>query len=170
MHHVVICIRVNSCSIVKIQQGCTVGEPLITSEDAVCVVDYRSPVIEDSWGRKCRVITWDRQVPSNTFIRIRICSADPGCTSGCGGDCDIVGNGASIKNDLISYLVDGTNYVNALQALLLGSGSLGCTYIGCIGAGPDCCTDADGNQLFESVHDIPWGSEIVVGPIGNLLL
>jgi hypothetical protein len=155
LHHVVICFKVNNCSLVKIQQGCGTGA-VSTGFDTQCLVDYRSPIIEDSWGKKCRVIVWDRQVPTNTYIRIRVCNSSPGCET---GDCDLSATGGVINNELLSYSIDGVSIKGQLQTVLSGSGESNCVRVGCIDGTTACA--------FETLNDVTWGSEIVVGPIGD---
>ena len=172
MNHVVICLRVNSNSQISIQQGCFLGSTLATGDtDPVCSVDYRSGVTEDSWGRKCRVVTWDRFVPSDTFVRIRVCGVNDGCQGACGSDADYTTLGTNIHNALLQYSINGVSLMSQLQATLIGGGVNGCILVGCknatVGA-TDCCQTA-GVSVFTSLTNIPWDSQIQVGPIGQLL-
>jgi hypothetical protein len=155
MHHVVACFKVNNCSVVKIQQGCGLGA-ITTDQETQCAVDYRSAITEDSWGKKCRVIVWDRQVPTNTFIRIRVCNSSPGCET---GDCDLSAAGTIINNELVSFSIDGVSIKGQLQAVLTGGGFSNCVHVGCIDPEVACG--------FTTLANVPWGAEIVVGPIGT---
>lgn len=173
LHHVRICFRVNNNTQVKIQQGClvTTHEVAPLGARTECVVDYRSGVTEDSWGRKCRVIYWDRFVPTDSFIRLRICASDS-CDGGCSND-DINASGQVIPNALINFEIDGVKIINTLQAILVDhvnfpGGISGCVQVNCTNSADrvtDCCQIA-GGITWDSLSNIPWNSQIVVGPIG----
>lgn len=171
IHHVKICIQVNQSTCVKIQQGCLLSQ---SGED--CSVDYEWGVVEDSWGRKCRVIEWNRQVPKDTFVRIRFCSCDA-CSTGCGRDTG--GLLGAPTNKLLKLEVDGIDYVGFVQGVRDIGGVLGCVRAWCTGStvGADnegvCCqydgaaTPGINTVSWTSVEDLPWGAEIVFGPIGQ---
>jgi len=160
VHKVTICFRVNKNTQIQIQQGCPI-------RDSDCSVSYSTGLTEDSWGRQCRVVTWDHFVESDKYIRILVCGASGSCFgSSCGEALNT--KGQRIKNQLLKYTVDGINIVNLLQYILINGDTSGCIRVGCVNEeGPDCCHNADGTPSFTTLQDIPWNSEIVVGPIGQ---
>lgn len=177
LHKVNICFRVVCGTCVQINQGCLVTEtPGTNSDISDCTIDWTWGTVESSWGRKCRVINWNRTVPSNSFIRIRICPCNP-CSTGCGisGDSDLSGGVAS--NGLVKFQVDGQDYVNFLQGVRDAGGQLGCNRAWCtsfntsLTAPADCCTSGDGVISWTNItRDLPWGTEIVFGPIGGPII
>ena len=141
----------------KIQQGCQVG-----TNPLDCEIDYNWGLIENSWGRTCRLVEWNRKVPSKSFIRLRLCSADS--CSGC-NETALTLCGSVIKNELLKFEVDGIDYVGILQDLLLNyDGVLGCIKVSC----PGCCNSQQ--FPFTDLGNMPTGAEIVFGPIGAPLL
>lgn len=163
IHHVKICVKVNENTCVKIQQGCWYGTECTD-------VDWTWGTTDDSWGRKCRVIEWNRKVPKNTFIRIRFCSCD-NCSAGCGeGDYD-QSLGASIHNALLKFEVDGLDYTSVIQGSLEpGTVQRGCITTSCFGFGDCCTTEPEDDPRWTSVVDIPWGAQVTFGPIGQAFL
>lgn len=154
LHKVSFCLQITQRTCATIQQGCS------ESSDAPCSVRYNWGATEDSWGRSCRVINFDRSVPRGTFIRIRLCACN-GCDSLCSDPTVLQ------TNKLISFLVDGVDYVPTIQgARDTESHTLGCIYVGCQGGSviEGACCDGEWG-----VDDLPFGSEIVFGPIGTAL-
>jgi hypothetical protein len=157
MHKVTFCLQITERTCAKIQQGCS------ESSDATCAVRYNWGLVEDTWGRPCRVIKFDRSVARGTFIRIRLCSCDA---------CDSVLCSDATRpqtNKLISFLVDGIDYLPTIEsARAADDHTLGCIYVGCQGGfniEGACCDEARDWTL----NDLPFGSEIVFGPIGTAL-
>ena len=116
IHHVKICIRINEYTSVKIQQGCGIKKPSakLLSETYGCPVEYNWGLIENSWGRSCRTVEWNRQVPSTSFIRLQLCSVDL-CSTCEDTAYTLCGN--EIKNQLLKFEVDQVDYTNVLQTV-----------------------------------------------------
>jgi hypothetical protein len=106
---------------------------------------------------------FDRAVPRNSFIRIRLCSCD-GCDSTCTVD------GTQNYNKLISFQVDGVEYAPLLDLVrsTQTGGVLGCLQVNCYGDGA-CCDSATFNGAEGSLSDMPSSSQIVFGPIGQTI-
>jgi len=117
-------------------------------------------------------------VKSGSFIRILTCS-NGACTSAvnCGLGVEDTTSGALPYADapkLLKFLVDGLNinsYLEAVRATLTPVPHAdGCVYVGCRDRttptlAEGCCDySLDG---FASLDQIPWGSEILVGPFGE---
>ncbi len=179
-YNVQICVLINSRTQVKISVGCA------TSADA-CDIYYPPTVAQDSWGRKCRMVSFSRQVPKGAFIRIQLCGLD-GCSDSCYPSSYEVGG--FVPNALQTFSVDG---VSKLQTLLdvaddfSGEVTNPC-YVkaACIGSvtgatagdtGNACCQWYDPAQTAPVVRFSPGqtvndlanlaiGTEFVFGPIG----
>lgn len=172
-HRVQLCIKINRQTAVKIEQGCLVGEPSGTT----CPVKYASVLTQDSWGRECRIVSWDRQVPTDTFIRITLCPADD-CTVGCGVAADALAGVCT--NALLKVLIDGVDYLSFIQNTVRGSETPGiwnCWRAWCAIQGAvlppgtpvtDCCATT-GTINWETVDALPWGAQFVLGPIGAVV-
>jgi hypothetical protein len=183
MHHVVICFEINACSQVQIDVGCSPSGGCADGEIA-----WVSGAVQDTWGRQFRTVQFDQHVQDGAYIRITTCAkgACSGCT-GCGlGVKDTLTDPDTYPgaNKLLKYLVDGQDIRRYLTEVLAlpglpapspaqETGLDGCVYVGCAArtvnnADPSatltCCEyGADG---FANLSQIPWGSEITVGPIG----
>lgn len=143
------CLQINQSTCAIIQQGC-----LLEREGDSCNVAYSFGATEDSWGRKCRVIHFQRLVPRDSFIRIRLCA----CSS-CGSTCN---DGSLEDNKLINFIVDGVDVRPLIvDAAAEETGSIGCVYAGCVDS-PQCCTQEGWN-----IDSLTYGTEIVVGPLGS---
>jgi len=175
IHHVVICVQVNNATTVTIEEGC---RTLDSDPDGCGEISYGFASNDNSWGRKCRVVEFNRKVSSDRFLRVRFCSNSNSCAP-CGEDVSLTGG--VIPNKLIRFQVDGVNYKNTLQLVLERNEAVHdtnpCLYVGCIGGlygrerFSDCCTvDATTGDTFLTLNDIPRGSEIRFGPIGDNLL
>lgn len=173
LHNVTVCIRVNSCTTVKIQQGC-----LRDASKGDCAAVYSWGQTYDSWGRKCRVATWQRKVPNDAFIRIRFCPKDS-CETSC--ICDDNGDGLHNPNQLLKFDIDGQDARRVIEAVNaypgdLADASTGGTYscmrAACIdpagGATGDCCYVSPTGEVNWTVDDIAVGAEIVVGPMNDV--
>jgi len=165
LHHVVICFEVNATSSVQIDVGCP-GEG-----STGCAQSWIYGAPQDSWGRQSRVVQFDQQVQDGAFIRITTCAKSPSCTlsDDCGLGPDI--QGAHIyANKLLRYLVDGTDITRYLHTVLISDTHTdGCVFVGCsdhTGATGACC-NYEGVNPFVSLAEVPYGSEITVGPIGG---
>ena len=164
--------EINACTSVQIDVGC----PVATGATG-CAPTWVYGTPQDSWGRQFRTVQFDQHVQDGAFIRITTC-AKSSCS-----DCIDCGLGAvdtegaySGANKLLKYLVDGqdiTRYLTAVLALEpVGAAHVdGCVYVGCAErtngtADPTvgCCSY--GATGFDSLAQIPWGSEVTVGPIG----
>jgi hypothetical protein len=181
-NNVQICLTINSQTQVKISQGCR-----LDSED--CDLFFPPSVATDSWGKRCRLVSWSRQVPTGAYIRIQLCPLDS-CTDACSPP---TYSSLIIPNSLSTFTVNGVNKAVDLAAAAVAGGTIGC-YIkaACIGvrqSGPSgdsfdpanaCCqwiTPVDGsanrsvswlNVITPSASfaDLPVGTELIFGPIG----
>jgi len=180
-----ICLTLNADTQATIQQGCATECPTAPSIPG-CNLVFGAGQTVDTAGRSCRTITWDRFVPAGAFIRIRLCS------SGCGGGvCTLAAgssgytNACAAPNALLSFTVNGTDYVEALNAVAAGTGVTGCLIkAACIGnntgaaaTGSTCCDwytvgasqrVSWGYGIAQGTQNLPIGTELVLGPIGNL--
>ena len=161
--------EINACTSVQIDVGCP------GAVDCAPTWVYGTP--QDSWGRQFRTVQFDQHVQNGAFIRITTCAKGPcsGCTD-CGLGAVDSEDAYSGANKLLKYLVDGqdiTRYLTAVLALEpVGAAHVdGCVYVGCAErtngtADPivSCCSY--GATGFDSLAQIPWGSEVTVGPIG----
>jgi hypothetical protein len=167
MHQVIICFQVNACSSVQIDVGCP-------TTDGTCASQWHTGVPLTSWGRRARVVTFDQHVQEGAYIRITTCanaeSPAVAATSVCVDNC---GLGAPVgvlgvytgANKLLRYSVDGRDLVRYLGTVLAQpEQSDGCVYVGC-SAASTCCVGTP--SLFASMTQIPWGAEIMLGPIGT---
>ena len=145
----------------RIQQGCAVG-----TNPLACEVDYNWGLIENSWGRTCRLVEWNRKVPSKTFVRLRLCAADS-CSS-CNEQA-LTLCGKPINNELVKFEVDGVDYVSVLQAILVDGGSLGCIKVGCGAHASTACCERSSTS-FNDLADMRVGAEITFGPIGSPII
>lgn len=166
LHHVVICFEVNATTSVQIDIGCP-GEGATG-----CATQWIYGAPQDSWGRQSRVVQFDQKVQDGAFIRITTCAKAPSCTSSsdCGlGPVDLEG-GHPHASKLLRYLVDGTDITRYLHTVLISEGHEdGCVFVGCAdhtGATGSCC-NYEGSDPFVSLAEVPFGSEITVGPIGG---
>ena len=165
IHHVKICIRINENTSVKIQQGCAVAN----LPQPTCPVDYNWGLIENSWGRSCRLVEWNRKVPSATFIRLRLCGAD-NCSS-----CSEIAYtpcGVPIANQLLKFEVDDVDYTSVLQLIANSEfREAGCIHVWCRSDEGPCaaaCTAASTGGI--NLLAMPIGTEIQFGPIGQPVL
>lgn len=174
IHHVVICVQVNSNTTVTIEEGC---RALDSAPDSCDEISYGFASNDNSWGRKCRVVEFNRKVPSERFLRVRFCSNSNTCAP-CGDELSL--SGGLVPNKLIRFQVDGVNYKNTLQAVLDREPAVHaanpCLYVGCIGGAydtprtADCCAIDGEADTFTTLNEIPRGAEIRFGPIGDNLL
>jgi hypothetical protein len=180
-----ICVQVNQSSKVIIQQGCYLGEPgdQPVVDQHPCRVDWKTGYAATSWGDKFRRVTYSYWVPYKTFIRIRICAnTDTGCD---GGGCPVPLDsfGENIHNKILRFEVNGVDVVEQLNVTDIPDGYKNCVFIGCQdfirGAAIDypttdtCCHTAAGTgavgtlKWTDATLALPWGAEIVVGPVGT---
>ena len=166
MHQVLICFQVNACSSVQIDVGCPTA-------DGTCATQWRTGVLQTSWGRARRVVTFDQHVQEGAFIRITTCAnaeavaaADDTCAMYCGLGAPVGVLGVYTGgNKLLRFSVDGRDLVRYLGTVLAQTEQTdGCVYVGC-SAASTCCVDTP--SPFASMVQIPWGAEIVLGPIGQ---
>ena len=177
LHHVVICFEINACTQVQIDVGCSP-----TGDCEAGDIAWVSGAVQDSWGRQRRTVQFDQQVQDGAYIRITTCAKGP-CSSctGCGlgtyyPDETITYPDA---NKLLKYIVDGQDIkryltdVLALEPAGLPAHVDGCVYVGCatrtagsLDPSPTltCCEYSPSG--FNALDQIPWSSEITVGPIG----
>jgi len=175
--HVDICFEVNADTTVAIEVSCPkkcVAGGTGTDPYSIEYPTGFSGITENSWGRRTRVINFNRFVQSGSFIRILTCS-NGACTSGadCGLGVEDTTPGAIPFPDapkLLKFVVDGLNINGYLDSVLQNAEDHidGCVYVGCRvrDEATGCCTTGvDG--LFANLDQIPWGSEILVGPLGE---
>lgn len=177
---------VNSSSAVTIETGCN-------TDPAGCSVHFSPAPTQDSWGKRSRKISWSRYVVPGTFVRIRICSnkdCEDVCTSGTGYTSTLA------KNSLSRFSVDGRDFTNAITEIATGSvagfndGQAGLVpntcYLKAACTGPrkttvdeaDACCQwykiGDAAPVVSwaagGLEDLPVGTEIVFGPIGQVFL
>lgn len=184
-YKVQICIVINSQTQVTIQRGC--ATPCLTDLEAPCNLVFGWGATQDSWGKRCRTVTFDEFVPAGTYIRIRLCGAE-GCTDGCttAGD-GIYTDACGPANSLIKFAINGTDFVSTINNVAQGGGTTGCLIkAACIGnvstnsdastatccqwytTGPSTRVVSWANQSGTGTNDLPIGTEIVVGPIGTV--
>ena len=174
-----ICFQVNSVSQVVIQQGCDTSSavpPGVVLEGTVTVpatIAYQPGITEDSWGKSCRTIIWQRAVQGSRFIRIRVCAASD-CAS-C-SDGAYTANGTPITNQLLKFTVNGSSILDGLTAM---ANALN------VSSTHDQIVSTDGKSTISQVicatveyqpitigayGSIPVGTEIVVGPLNDISL
>ena len=156
--------EINACTSVQIDVGCP---------GAVnCAPTWVYGTPQDSWGRQFRTVQFDQHVQDGAFIRITTCAKSP-CS-----DCANCGLGAVDAtpsplpypgaNKLLKYLVDGqdiTRYLAAVHETTTHADD--CVYVGCADRSAQiegCCNYSSSG--FDTLNQIPWGSEITVGPVG----
>ena len=174
-----ICFTVNNVSQVVIQQGCPTpiipAGVLLDSGSSAPTVSYQSGITEDSWGKTCRNVVWQRSVQGDRYIRIRLCPAAD-CAS-CTDAAPVNSAGQSIYNSLNVFTVNSQNLLPALTLLAQdwGTGSpafipaiAGYSYVDCAGA---CVASYGTCGLGPSTGfptNVSFGTEIVVGPLNEL--
>ena len=191
IHHVKICIRINEHTSVKIQQGCGIkASAKLLKETYGCPVDYNWGLIENSWGRSCRTVEWNRMVPSTSFIRLQLCPVD-NCTSCADKAYTLCGN--AIKNQLLKFEVDQVDYTAVLQSVATyytsdgfygPLGILGCIQVTCGNTYTEsefvkdkapvwktdyCCDNTINGSAYKGVDlaDMRIGTTIQFGPLGQ---
>lgn len=170
LQHVVICFEVNNSTTVNIEASC----PTACGDNTTDPTTTSYPIgwtgiSESSWGRSTRIVRFDQYVQSGSFIRITTCPNVGSCASGadCGlGAPVIVGEDTTHPHapKLLQFRIDGQDIVTYLQAVLTSGDQDGCVYVGC--ADRDAAQDACCQSLAD-LNEIPWGTEILVGPIGE---
>lgn len=151
-YSVQICLTVNSTTQVTIEQGCPVT--CLASEllDDTCNIHFSPGQTVDSWGKRCRTISWNRSVPAGAYIRIRFC-AGQGCPAPCVYGTDSYSSLCGAKNSLLKFSVNGSDFVSTIQYAAgkhsdssYGLGSYGCRVkAACIGSqDPGAYDAADG--------------------------
>lgn len=166
------CVRINANTLFTYAQGCGVG-----TDDEPCAVSWSSPVSESSWGRKCRVLSVTRTVPGNTYFRFRFCNGEL-----CGPACD---DTTCTTNAVLKFTVNGVDIRGLILAARAAGGQIAgsCIQAWCIGAAagtsvtpPESClcafdsegTTVDERVSWDSLNELPQGTEIVVGPMNDL--
>ena len=187
---VLITLMINSETQVIIQQGRRVGGCAGIDADSgtdTCTLQFARGTVEDSWGRHCRKVTWCRQVPHGSYIRLQFCKADAVYDM----DSGPVSHGALAANALLKFQVNGRDFVHGIAGVASEEGGLlasSCLIkAACIGEpsllAPDhvdaaCCqwyvTTTPTTHTVVSWGDgttlnLPNDTEIVVGPIGDNL-
>lgn len=161
--HVVVCVNVNRTSMVKFELGCFVGR---TDVEQTCIVDYRPGETFTSNGKQCRTVQYNHLIPANSFLRITFCPVDGACSNAGCGVSDYNAGASTSVNSILSFKIDGVDIYGNLEALTTGEvHTQGCVSVGCV-AGSGCCTIDD---TFTTLAEIPWGAQVVVGPIGTIL-
>jgi hypothetical protein len=192
-HNVQICMTVNRNSVVYIETGCALPT------DTGCVLKFSPAASLSSWGKACRTINWSRYVRTYTVIRIRICKNDADCSAACTTDYGGYTED-TVPNKLSRFSVDGREFTGVLSDVAFGrvagiedgnAGQVPDTCLlkaACIGAntgapavvGDTCCQwfERTGNPVVSwadgvgsaGLNDLPIGTEIVFGPIGQVFL
>jgi hypothetical protein len=168
-NNVQICLTINSKTQVKISQGCR-----LDAED--CDLYFPPSVAADSWGKRCRLVSWSRQVPTGAYIRIQLCPLD-GCSDACSPPAY---SALTISNSLSTFSVNGVSKLVDFTAARDLGGEVGC-YVkaACIGAkttevitaDQPCCGwtsvgTADEEVSWTTLSNLPVGTELIFGPIG----
>jgi hypothetical protein len=171
-NNVQICLTINSRTQVKISQGCRI-------DGQGCDLYFPPSVAADSWGKRCRLVSWTRQVPTGAYIRIQLCPLD-----GCSDACDTPAYSTlSIPNSLSTFTVNGVSKLGDFLAARQDGGELDESCLvkaACIGAksvsttpvvGDTCCqwitaALAPNNVSWTSLGNLPAGTELIFGPIG----
>jgi hypothetical protein len=166
-HHVVVCFETNACTTVSIEVSCpTDCAEFTTDPSSASYPSGWAGVTENSWGCATRVVRFDQYVPTGAFIRIRTCAntcAPAGDSCGLGAVVDAVYPSAP---KLLRFRIDNQDIVSYLAAVLDSAAVDGCVYVGCAARDPasaDCCNESG----FPSLNAVPWGAEVLVGPIGT---
>ena len=170
-----ICFQVNSVTQVAIQQGtqsnAVTSGALSFDVSSPPQVSYQPGITEDSWGKSCRNVVWDRSIQGDRFVRIRVCPASDCSTC---ADVPLSCSGAAIPNVLQVFSVNAQDLVLPLTALAqdvqtagvpatAGLSSITCN-AGCTSVYPLCGLGA-GSQFPSGIQ---FGTEIVVGPLNAL--
>lgn len=176
-NNVQICLTINSRTQAKISQGCATE-----GVDGACALYFPPSVATDSWGKRCRLVSWSRQVPTGAYIRIQLCPLD-GCTDACSTPSYTTRSIVSIPNALSTFTVNGVSKLGAFTTAL-GDGGVetDSCYVkaACIGAQSEapidgtntCCqwtsegTPGPDQVSWDSLADLPVGTELIYGPIG----
>jgi hypothetical protein len=169
LQHVVICFEVNNSTTVNIEVSC----PTACGDNTTDPTSTSYPIgwtgiSESSWGRSKRTVRFDQFVQSGSFIRITTCANVGSCSTG-------VNCGLGVQVDapiefpdapkLLQFRINGQDIVTYLQSVANNGTNHqdACVFVGCAdrGAETGCCTDPVALQA------VPWGTEILVGPIGE---
>ena len=179
LQHVVICFEVNNSTTVNIEVSCpTACVPTdTTNPTSIAYPVGWTGISENSWGRSKRTVRFDQYVQSGSFIRITSCANVGSCSTGvnCGlGVKDTSTDPATYPDapKLLQFRINGQDIVTYLQSVLEKGGADhrdSCVYVGCADRADEptsgCCDYT--SDTFDSMHQIPWSSEILVGPIGE---
>ena len=125
LHTVEMCLSLNMYTSAALAIGCLVDDD--TCETLNPDIHYAWPETLDSWGRKCRVVKWVRQIPDGQFLRIRLCAAAGLCDVTCP---DRAAPGY-VPNQLLSLKIDGADVVDRIQAVANAGGRDGCVRAWC---------------------------------------
>ena len=169
IHTVNICVLVNLDTEVRIQQGCLGDHDHDEDDDHdQSDITYSSGQTYDSWGRKCRVVSWSRKVTDDAFIRMRFIGAEED------EPCDAVPL-HGVTNQLLKFEIDGLDLIPVVDRYLALPYGMSSNYsylkAGCMGGlsgGSGCCELDVAFVPTWNKRDIPRGAEIVVGPISEL--
>ena len=195
-HNVQICMKVAAGSSILIQTGCRIPS---ATDPTLCQLKFTDAPAQTSWGKACRNITWSRYVPTFTYIRIRICQDDNNCGDPCPAPVSGYYSEVGATNALTRFVVDGRDFANAIYDIAAGTvggindGEAG--YVvdscvlkaACIGArGTAVPTDGRCCEWYKvgeaepvvnwaatgaaGLDDLPIGTEIVFGPIGQVFI
>ena len=181
LQHVVICFEVNNVTTVAIEVSCpTACGTGTTDPTSTSYPRGWDGISEDSWNKTRRIVKFDRWVQQGSFIRIRTCSNPGTCPSdaaNCGLKLAVNEGGITTHPDapkLLKFDVNGENIIGFLQRVQLLEGPSAhrnaCVYVGCANRTPatdECCNFGTGTEPFVTLNEIPWGSEILVGPVGK---
>ncbi len=192
-----ICLTINAATEVTIEQGCRA--PSADDDDSgestdtigACRLKFAEGTTQNTWGKRCRKVTWSRQVPYGSYVRIRLCASnvcleDGMCIGGSGSGAG-TDSAPLPKNALGKLVINGRDIVQDIATIAQSKGGLepGSCIIkaACIGApsagapprdGP-CCQwfTTDEHTIVSwgdgTASDLPLNTEIVVGPIGDPL-
>jgi len=173
-NNVQICLTINSRTQAKISQGCATE-----GKDDECALYFPPSVATDSWGKRCRLVSWSRQVPTGAYIRIQLCPLD-GCTDACSTPAYTSDALVVTPNVLSTFTVNGVSKLIDFAAARDLGGEVGCLVkAACIGAKGDAAIDplnkccqwttvgpVAAEVSWTALADLPVGTELIFGPIG----
>lgn len=182
-----IALTINAATTVTIEQGRQEPSTDADTDIGGCRFKFANGVTQDTWGKRCRNVSWKRQVPHGSYIRIRLCRA-PEKEAGPLSTAALAGLPA---NALTKFQVNNQDLVKGIADVAAKEGGLLPTSClvkaACIGdvadAPPDnvdayCCqwyvTTSPATHTVVSWGDgttdnLPANTEIVFGPIGQSL-
>lgn len=182
LSRVSICYTVNQLSQFTFEVGC--ADPLV-GEQTCPDLHYQFPSIQDSWGRRARSGVFIQDVQRGAYIRVRVCAASTLCT----GACPNFALPQYVPNAITSFSINEQDFLSVIVGVANTDGTTDCIHAWCTdgvvtGDAFDptsyCCQyiNDDGLNVYwdarteddNTASNLPWGTEIVFGPVGSVLL